>query len=419
MKKKILVIITGSIAAYKACSVLSKLKQKDYDLEVVLSKSALEFLGPSSIEGLTGKKPHTSMYEPGEVMDHIHLARWADLILVAPATAHFINSAAAGMGDSFPTTLFLAHDFKKPFLVAPAMNTMMYQHPATQASIAKLKSFGIEILETASGVLACGETGWGRLLEPDLLVAEVEKHFGKGISQKSQLPSKGEILITAGGTSEPLDSVRAITNFSTGKTGSKLAQFLAESGYQTHLLLSENHRVDLKSLESLANLDIHFFKTTEDLRRLIKNHLENPKIFAAIHAAAVSDYQITEITQVDGSLPTLTGGKTDSGQELIVKLKPQSKIINSIKSMSTNKNLFLVGFKLTDHASNEERNLKVASLFEKGLCDYVVHNDTKEISEHSHSFTVFGKGLNTVGVCRNTMELGAQILSILEEGKNL
>ena len=147
--KNILLIMTGSIACYKACAIVSSLHQKGYTVKTVLSPSSLHFVGTSTIEGLTGEPAITEMYAPGSVMDHIKLDRWADLILVAPATANYINKIAHGLGDDLLTTLFLAHDFKKPFLLAPAMNTMMYQHPTTQESLKKLRSFGIEILSSS------------------------------------------------------------------------------------------------------------------------------------------------------------------------------------------------------------------------------------------------------------------------------
>ena len=165
--------MTGSIACYKACQAVSRLVQAGCEVQVVASPAALQFVGNATIEGLTGKPVVSDLYASGNAMDHIHLVRWADLILVAPASANFINKIARGVGDDLLTTMFLAHDFKKPYLVAPAMNTSMYLHPATQDSIQALKKMGVEILETASGVLACGEVGWGRLLEPDLIVQEV------------------------------------------------------------------------------------------------------------------------------------------------------------------------------------------------------------------------------------------------------
>ena len=226
--------MTGSIASYKACGVLSKLKQAHHEVKVVMSPSSLQFVGKATIEGLTGETAITDMYGDGQVMDHIHLMRWADLIIVAPATAHYINRIANGIGDDLLTTLFLAHDFKKPFLVTPAMNTMMYLHPTTQRSIKKLKEMGIEILEAASGVLACGEVGYGRLLEPELILNEIEQRLQSSAEIKltgatSSTASKNiQVLMTAGGTSEPIDDIRVITNRSTGKTASVLADHLVE-----------------------------------------------------------------------------------------------------------------------------------------------------------------------------------------------
>ena len=180
-KSKVLFILTGSIACYKACQVISRLVQADCEVQVVASPAALQFVGNATFEGLTGKSTISDLYAAGNVMDHIHLMRWADLIIVAPATANYVNKIAQGVGDDLLTTLFLAHDFKKPFLLAPAMNTSMYLHPITQNSIRKLKEIGIEILETASGVLACGETGFGKLLDPELIQKEIQSRLPSAI----------------------------------------------------------------------------------------------------------------------------------------------------------------------------------------------------------------------------------------------
>jgi len=167
--------MTGSIACYKSCQVISRLVQKGISVQVVATPAALKFVGTATLEGLSGNPVVSDLYTSGNVMDHIHLIRKADLVLVAPATANFINKISSGIGDDLASTLFLAHDFKKPFLIAPAMNTSMYFHPITQASVLKLQSLGVQILDSASGVLACGETGFGKLLEPDLILEEVLK----------------------------------------------------------------------------------------------------------------------------------------------------------------------------------------------------------------------------------------------------
>ena len=135
---RILFIMSGSIACYKACQLVSKLVQKGHDVQVVATASALKFIGNATIEGLTGKPVISDLFSSGNVMDHIHLARWADLVIIAPATADFINKMSAGISSDLASSLFLAHDFKKPLLIAPAMNTSMYLHPTTQESVKKL-----------------------------------------------------------------------------------------------------------------------------------------------------------------------------------------------------------------------------------------------------------------------------------------
>lgn len=166
MGKKVLFFLSGSIAGFKACQVVSDLKKKNLEVQVVASPSALEFIGKASLEGLSGKPAVTSLFQEGHMMDHIHLMRWADTFVLCPATANTINQFASGSGDSILTTFFLAYDFKKPFLVFPAMNTSMYEHPVTARSIANLKEMGIKIFATNEGDLACGEVGSGRMLEP-------------------------------------------------------------------------------------------------------------------------------------------------------------------------------------------------------------------------------------------------------------
>lgn len=397
--KKILILMTGSIAAYKACNIISKLKQKNYELEVVLTKSCQEFIGPATIEGLTGKPPHTDMYETGHVMDHIHLVRWADLILVAPATANFINRCAVGIGDDFLTTLFLAHDFTKPFLIAPAMNTKMYLHPATQNSLAKLKEFGVSVLETASGVLACGENGWGRLLEPELIVSEVErKLFGPLPSGHAPYASSAnnagkKILVTAGGTVEPLDAVRSISNTSTGRTGVEIARTLSRNGFQVTLFLAKNHRAQIDDFSG----HVHFYETFKDLQNGIETEISSQSFDGIIHAAAVSDYSVESFsssTKGESSVQKM-GDKISSGQFLNVQLRPNPKIINDLKQQSKNKNMILIGFKLTHTRLPEEQVTAVKKLFDQSHCDYVVQNDLNEISKAHHKFQLYSRTLQS------------------------
>ena len=406
INKNILIILTGSIACYKTCSVISKLKQKGYNIKVVLSPSSLEFIGMATIEGLTGEPPITDMYSSGHIMDHINLARWADLILVAPATANYINKISNGLGDDLLTTLFLAHDFEKPFLIAPAMNTKMYFHPTTQASITKLKLMKIEILETASGVLACGEFGYGRLLEPDLIVEEVEKFFGisfvKTDNSKEQISvqqRKVKVLITSGGTSEPIDDVRFISNRSTGKTGSVIANSLSESGLEVTYLHSQNAVKAQSSCKHFA------FETFNDLQSLLTTKISESHYDYIVHAAAVSDYSVLPQT-----------GKIDSDQdELILNLKRNPKLINEIKKISPHSKL--VAFKLTSTLDETLILKKISNLFKLAECNYVIQNDWSDIKNKNYKYRVFNQNLKfkSIGNLQSLCALIFQEIIISQE----
>lgn len=176
---KILFQMTGSIACYKACSVISKLVQNGFEVKAACTKSALKFIGVSTLEGLTRKPVYADMFEGERSLEHVELAKWLDLSIICPATGNIINKMAGGIADDCVSTLFLAHDFSKPVLVAPAMNQNMYAHPATKRSITTLKSWGVKILDTDTGYQACGETGAGRLLEPDKIYEEILNFLGK------------------------------------------------------------------------------------------------------------------------------------------------------------------------------------------------------------------------------------------------
>jgi phosphopantothenoylcysteine decarboxylase/phosphopantothenate--cysteine ligase len=177
---KILVQLSGSIAAYKSCYLISKLVQAGHEVKTVATKGALEFVGAATLEGLSGSPVFHDIYEEGRMMDHIHLAKWADLSILAPASANTINRLAQGLADDVVGTLFLAWDLKKkPYLVAPAMNQQMMDHPATKEALSKLEGWGAHVLPSGDGHQACGDTGLGRLLEPDQLFAIISKEIGK------------------------------------------------------------------------------------------------------------------------------------------------------------------------------------------------------------------------------------------------
>lgn len=380
-QSKILFQMTGSIACYKACQIISKLVQTGYDVQVVASSAALQFIGNATIEGLTGKPVVRDLFGAGNVMDHIHLVRWADLILVAPATANFINKVAHGVGDDIITTQFLAHDFKKPLLIAPAMNTNMYLHPVTQSSIRLLRDMGIEILETASGVLACGEVGWGRLLDPDLIVDEVKKHLG---NQSKIFPSRSfsanfqispRILVTFGGTQEPIDQVRFLSNASTGATGAQIADTLTELGFDVTCLHAEN------ALRPQLPCRMESFVSFVDFEKSLQNLLSSENYSAVVHAAALSDFSPEKVNP----------GKLSSDQDLHLRLKKNPKLVNHLREMSGNQNLKVIAFKMTATDLQLERDYAVSKLFSNTKADLVVQNDVNEMDSQTgkHLFHVY------------------------------
>ena len=208
---KIVFVLTGSIAAYKACDALSRLVQLGHRVRTVATPSALKFVGAATLEGLSGERVLSDLFEPGSALEHIDLGRWADAVVVCPATANTINRFAAGLSDDLPGALFLAHDRSKPFLVAPAMNPAMWSHPATRESVCRLAGWGVRFIAVGSGRTACGELGDGRLAEPADIVAAVEAALPG--------PRPPAVLVTSGGTAEPMDGVRVITNLSTAGPG--------------------------------------------------------------------------------------------------------------------------------------------------------------------------------------------------------
>ncbi len=372
---KLLFILTGSIALYKVMNVLSHFKKLNYQIKVVATESALKFVGVSTIEGLTSEKVHVDLYANGSNMDHIHLVRWADAIVVAPATANYINKLATGIADDLASTLFLAHDFTKPFAVFPAMNTKMYQHPSTQKSISQLKFWGVEILESASGVLACGEIGVGRLLEPEQMITAIENlQWPVNVTKPTGTPitKAKKILISSGGTQEPIDDIRVITNKSSGKTAAQIADQFIANGFTVTYLAAETAK--LPTLECEVIRYTSFQSLEKKLRELLP---QNYSTF--IHAAAVSDYSVVP-----------TEGKINSdSEELTIKLKRNPKLIDLVKKLSPTTKL--VGFKLTSTTDEKLVSAKITKLFENSKCDVVIHNDWPSVNSDKHLFNMHSK----------------------------
>ncbi len=407
-KSRILILITGSIAAYKACYLVSKLVQNGFEVKIAASPSALEFVGRATLEGLSGNTIATDTFEHGHAMDHIHLVRWADLIITIPATANFINKIANGIGDDLLTTMALAHDFKKPFLICPAMNTQMYLHPATQKSVNALREYGFVILETASGVLACGEVGLGKLLDPDLIYDEIIAAIGAPMISTPTLATQklAKVLVVSGGTVERIDDVRSITNTSSGKTGASIADTLDGLGLEVCFLTAKAGALPN------AQCETHEFTNFESLDIQLLKLLEIHEFAAVIMVAAVSDFTPFAVL-ADGA--EIKGNKlSSSAQVLEIKLKRNPKLINKIKNLT---NGLLFGFKLTAGLEKAQVLEKIASQFNDAHCDFIIHNDLSETDKDKkrHTYHVFESAEKPARDIEGARALGLEIGRIITE----
>ncbi|WP_024461633.1 bifunctional phosphopantothenoylcysteine decarboxylase/phosphopantothenate--cysteine ligase CoaBC [Marinimicrobium sp. LS-A18] len=275
--KRILLGVTGGIAAYKSAELVRRLKERGADVRVVMTASAREFMTPLTFQALSGNPVHTDLLDPAAeaAMGHIELARWADRILVAPASANFMSRLAEGRGDDLLTTLCLAT--REPIILAPAMNQGMWQNPATQANLETLKGRGIHLLGPGDGSQACGEVGPGRMLEPDTLAEAMAAQFATG-----QLAGR-HVVITAGPTREAIDPVRYLSNHSSGKMGYALAEAAVEAGARVTLISGPT---GLPTPERVTRIDV-----TSALEMLEASLAQAPQCDLFIGAAAVADYR--------------------------------------------------------------------------------------------------------------------------------
>ena len=361
---KIVFVLTGSVAAYKACDALSRLVQLGHKVRTVATPSALRFVGAATLEGLTGERVLSDLFEPGSALEHIQLGRWADAVVVCPATANTINRLAAGLSDDLPGALFLAHDRSKPFLVAPAMNPAMWGHPATKESVSRLAGWGVRFIAVGCGRTACGEVGDGRLAEPADIVAAVESSLAKPAARL-------RILVTSGGTAEPIDGVRVITNSSTGQTGALIAERMARSGHEVLLLRARG------SARAASVAREETFTTFLDLDRSLERALSSETFDAVVHCAAVGDFGVMEVHSAGGVHPP-GRGKLPSDCAPVIHLKANPKLIDGLRGRSLNAAVKVVAFKLTQGAGARESAEAVRSLFAHSDADLVVHNDLAE-----------------------------------------
>ena len=344
--KKILIIITGGIAAYKTLDLIRKLSKLNCEIKTILTKSGKEFVTPLSITSLSKNKVYTDLFsvENESEMDHISLSRWSDLILVAPASSNFLTKISNGFSDDLASTVIKASD-KKVFL-CPAMNVRMWEHASNKQSISTLKSYGYKILGPEIGEMACGEFGEGKMLEVDEIINQLEIYF-KQISKNKKLKA----IVTAGPTQELIDPVRFITNRSSGKQGYEIANSLVENGFDTTLISGPTN------LEPNDNLKLIKVKTGEEMH---KKTMELLPCDLAIFTAAVSDFKIKKFNKEKI--------KKDKDQSFDLDLNPD---ILELVSKSNKKPKIVVGF-----AAESENLLDNArSKLEKKGCDLIVAND--------------------------------------------
>ena len=294
MTKKILLIVGGGIAAYKACELIRLCRKAGIEVKCVLTAGGQHFVTPMTLAALSENQVHTTLWDLKDEaeMGHIQLSREADLIVVAPATADLMAKMAAGIADDLATTLLLATD--KPVLAAPAMNVRMWQHAATRRNVATLRGDGVTVLEPDEGPMACGEYGPGRLPEPAAILVAIQRHFGGGTG--GGLAGK-HILVTAGPTHEPIDPVRYIANRSSGKQGYAIAGALAALGARVTLVSGP---VALATPPGVSRIDV---ETAQDMANAVARALPAD---AAVMVAAVGDWRADAATQKikkEGSAP--------------------------------------------------------------------------------------------------------------------
>tara|TARA_B100001559_G_scaffold318334_1_gene325320 strand:+ start:782 stop:2008 length:1227 start_codon:yes stop_codon:yes gene_type:complete len=277
--KKILLVIGGGISAYKSLDLIRLLKKEGFDIKIVLTKSGKQFVTPMSLVSLSGGKVYENLFDKQNEaeIDHISLSRWADLILVVPATANLISKLSHGKAEDLATTIMLASN--KDIILVPAMNVRMWSHKATQENCKKLVSYGYKFLGPTEGMMACGEFGKGKMIGPRKIFKEVKNYFFKNNIVKNK---KYKALVTTGPTREYLDPVRFISNESSGKQGYEIALALKRQGIKTTLIAGPSN------LQTEKGLKIIRVKTADEMFKAVKNNLP---VDVAVCTAAVSDFK--------------------------------------------------------------------------------------------------------------------------------
>ena len=351
-QKKILLIICGGISAYKSLDLIRLLRKKDVEIKTILTKSAKEFITPLSVASLSQGKVYEDLFNTeNEVeIDHISLSRWADVILVVPATANTISKLSIGSSDDLASTVILASD--KDIFLTPAMNVRMWEHSSTKQNLNKLKSYGYKIIGPEIGDMACGEFGEGKMSAPKDIFQAIQIYFNE--LNKNQ---KLKALVTAGPTNEYIDPVRFITNKSSGKQGYALAKSLTKRGFQTTLIsgptnLQIDNNINLIKVETASEM----FKATQ----------ENLPVDVAIFSAAVADFKAKEV-RIE---------KIKKHNNLNLELEKNIDILDYVSKHNSLRPKLVIGFAAETNDIHENAQKKLS---EKN-CDWIIANDVSNNS---------------------------------------
>ena len=351
--KNILLGVTGGIAAYKIANLASMLKKQGANVKVIMTENACQFITPMTFETLTAQKVYTDTFDRNFEfkVDHIELGKWADVFLIAPATANVIGKLANGIADDMLTTTALA--MRCPILVSPAMNTAMFENKVVKHNIMKLRTYGMDIIMRASGHLACGDTGAGKMPEPEMLL----EYIKRGVYKKKDLVGK-KVCVSAGPTREAIDPVRYISNNSTGKMGVEIAKMAAYRGAKVSLIMGPSNvfvpdfinRIDIKSAEGMYE-EIMKISDSQDI---------------IIKAAAVADY--TPANYSDEKIKKKDG-------DLSIELSRTKDILKELGERKENnpKKQFICGFSMETENMEENSKNKLA----KKNADMIVANNVK------------------------------------------
>ena len=348
--KKILFIICGGVSAYKSLETIRLFKKNNAQIKTILTKSAKEFVTPLSIASLSQGKVYDDLFnvENETEMDHIALSRWADVIVVAPATANTISKLSKGSTEDLASTVILASN--KQVFLAPAMNVRMWEHPSTKDNLKILKSFGYKFIGPVTGNMACGEYGEGKMSDPYDILNEISSFLSSQFKNK-----KIKALVTAGPTNEYIDPVRFITNKSSGKQGYEIAKSLSRRGFNTTLISGPTN---LKIDEDIKLIKV---ETAEEMFKATQKNLPTD---IAVFSAAVADYKINKKSQ----------NKIKKQENLNINLEQNIDILNYVSNHNSMRPKLVIGF--AAETSNLDKNA-ISKLKNKN-CDWIVANDVSK-----------------------------------------